>query len=178
MHLWYFKRTKSNEIVVSRIERNRTKSNENGVFCIAVLLQVSMWFDSIFKLLSLFYSYRRPSSLDPLQHASTCVDGFLAGAEHMNVSGHKKITSKMAKRTDKEGKHKTPYRELRLPHLDGNDSKHEHGHCKYYYHPFPLCNRNLGHKQNMVRYHQSGTSLYTDMSRAWITGCSESERRA
>src|SRR6266702_606639 len=32
--------------------------------------------------------------------------------------------------------------------------------------------------RKMEMYHQSGTSLYTDIRRAWISGCSESERRA
>jgi len=34
------------------------------------------------------------------------------------------------KRTDNEGKHETPYGEMRVPHLDGNDAKHKHGHCE------------------------------------------------
>jgi hypothetical protein len=33
-----------------------------------------------------------------------------------------------AKRTDQEGEDESPYGEIRMPHLDSNDTKHKHNH--------------------------------------------------
>jgi hypothetical protein len=42
------------------------------------------------------------------------------------------ITSMLSGRTDDEGKHESPYRELRAPNLNSNDTKREHGHYMRY----------------------------------------------
>ena len=34
------------------------------------------------------------------------------------------------KRTDQEGKDESPYREIRFPHFDNDDSEYRHGYCE------------------------------------------------
>ena len=34
----------------------------------------------------------------------------------------------VAKHTDQEGEDESPYREIRIPHLDSNDTEHKHNH--------------------------------------------------
>jgi hypothetical protein len=38
------------------------------------------------------------------------------------------MTKDATKRTDEEGKDESPYREIRLPHLDNDDTEHKHGY--------------------------------------------------
>ena len=48
----------------------------------------------------------------------------------MNVKPGKKAQNGDggAKHTDQEGEDESPYREIRIPHLDSNDTEHEHNH--------------------------------------------------
>lgn len=40
------------------------------------------------------------------------------------------ILNHLRERTDCQGKAKSPHRELGMPHLDDDNTKHEHGHCQ------------------------------------------------
>jgi len=49
-------------------------------------------------------------------------------AEDGNVLKLKIITTRSYKRTNSEGKYESPYGELCVPHLNCNNTEHEHGH--------------------------------------------------
>jgi len=42
--------------------------------------------------------------------------------------GRKRRIKKIRQHTDQEGKHESPYRKIRIPHLDNNDTGYKHDH--------------------------------------------------